>query len=50
MAGVLKNQGSNVDIKDYRGDTALTLAARAGHSNVVHVLLEAGAKCDLRVS
>ena len=39
LARTLVNHKANVNVKTDSGDTPLTLAARHGHNNVVHVLL-----------
>ena len=38
----------NVDIQDYRGETALYRAARYGHTDSIELLIKAGAKIDIQ--
>lgn len=38
----------NINVRDHRGRTALHLAARAGHVQPLPMLLDAGAKLDVR--
>jgi ankyrin repeat protein len=44
---VLLRDGADVDARDRHGQTALMLAAHAGHDAVVAVLLEHGAALDV---
>lgn len=39
---LIKNEGADINFSDDGGDTALTLAAKYGHLNVVNFLLENG--------
>ncbi len=43
---LLIEHGANIDIKDNREDTALSLAKQAGHTDIVQLLQKAGAKED----
>lgn len=40
---MLLESGAKVDTKNIDGETPLSLASRAGHTDVVKLLLEAGA-------
>jgi ankyrin repeat protein len=42
------DNGANIDLKDARGDTPLSLAAVAGQPDIVEILLEYGASTDVR--
>ena len=44
----LLENGADLESKDYRDNTALMIAAREGHSDVLGVLLQRGANVDAR--
>lgn len=48
LANELLSRGTNVNLKDEYGETALNLAAKMGNKGVIDILLEAGADVDLK--
>ena len=46
VAGHLLDSGADIDKGDDNGDTALSLAAKAGQANTVAELIDAGADLD----
>eukprot|EP00277_Geminigera_cryophila_P017727 CAMPEP_0179435766 /NCGR_PEP_ID=MMETSP0799-20121207/19825_1 /TAXON_ID=46947 /ORGANISM="Geminigera cryophila, Strain CCMP2564" /LENGTH=202 /DNA_ID=CAMNT_0021215363 /DNA_START=109 /DNA_END=717 /DNA_ORIENTATION=- len=44
----LKSDGTNLDLQDSNGWTALMLASKKGHTTIAAMLIDAGAKLDLQ--